>query len=450
MATPFRSSTLQAGLLAPLVMFALPAVAQVTPDTQARIDALRRQVTELERREVEIQSHIAAVGHADTAAEGITLARATKADADRQHEQVQRIVDSYTQNMEDMEQMRRQVESDIDRRIEEANRGIREKAKDKALVYVGTQGLSRVLATETGPLLDIGIKIIDHAGRSVVENINEGELTEQIRTEQGNLLKAMEVVVMLSKQSSAETVRIQDLENLQQQFTENLDALATARQRLGRLTGDAHGDANLERVTDAAGDEEEKRKQRGFGVRLCDPRQKHRPTGIRLSQNKKAGSTKELPEEKADKTVAEGDACLDITGDWTFTTSIQVHDRKVSTPPVRTEIAVADGDDEPGYEFFPASKAKAPAGPIMKCSVAGQNLACQRRVQPQACPEEKYVWQPLDLTVAADGSSITGEFQQTMTMDTIADPSGCTLTPFEGQGKMTYTFVPADAPPNAK
>jgi len=451
MATPFRSSTWQAGLLAPLVMFALPAVAQVTPETQARIDTLRQQVTDLERREVEIQSHIAAVGHADTASQGITLARATKADADRQHEQIQRIVDSYTQNMEDMEQMRRQVEDDIDRRIDEANRGIREKAKDKALVYAGTQGLSRLLATETGPLLDIGIKVIDNAGRSVVENINENQLREQIRTEQGNLLKAMEVIVMLSRQSSAETVRIQDLENLQRQFSENNDALATARQRLHRLTGEAHHDANLERVTDAAGDEAEKRKQQGFGVRLCDPSQKHRPGGVRLSQNKKTGSTKELPEDKTtEKTVAEGDACLDITGDWTFTTSIQVYDRKVATPPVRTEIAVADGDDEPGYEFFPASKAKAPAGPIMKCSVAGQNLACQRRVQPQACPEEKYVWQPLDLNVAADGSSITGEFQQTMTMDTIADPSGCTLTPFEGQGKMTYTFVPADAPPAVK
>jgi hypothetical protein len=208
--------------------------------------------------------------------------------------------------------------------------------------------------------------------------------------------------------------------------------------------------ANLERVTDATGDEEEKRKQRGFGVRLCDPRQKHRPSGIRLSQNKKADSGKEVSEEKADKTITKDDACMDITGFWTFTTSIQAYDRKVSTPPVRAEIAVAEDDDGSAYEFFPASKAKAPTGPIIKCSPDGQTLACQRRVQPQACPEEKYVWQPLDLAVTADGGSITGEFQQTMTPDINADASGCTLVPFDGQGTMTYTFVPADASPVTK
>lgn len=445
-----RVSAAWAGLPALLVMLALPAVAQVAPETQARIEALRQQVTDLERREVQIQSRIAAVGHADTATQGITLARATKAQAELQRAQVQAIIDSYAQNVDDMEQMQRQVETDIDRRIEEANRGLAEKAKDKALVYAGTQGLSHLLAAETGPLLDIGIKVIDQAGRTVVAEINEDQLGEQIRTERANLIKAIEALTLLSRQSSAETVKIQQLEDLQRQFSANLGALAEARQRLDRLTGNAHGDANLERVTDAAGDEEEKRKQRGFGVRLCDPSQKHRPVGIRLSQNKKTGSTKELPGDKPEKIVAEGDACLDITGFWTFTTSIQAYDRKVSTPPVRAEIAVVEGSDGSGYEFFPSSKARAPTGSIMKCSAADLTLACHRRVQPQACAEEKYVWQPLDLAVAADGSSITGEFQQTMTPDIAADPSGCTLVPFEGQGKMTYTFVPAETPPAVK
>jgi hypothetical protein len=443
-------SALRASLLAPLITLVSPAVAQVAQETQARIDALRRQVTELERREVEIQSRIAETGHADTAARGITLARATKEQAEHQIRQMRSIVDAYAQNVEDIEQLQRQAASDIDQRIEEANRGLANKAQDKALEYAGTQGLNYVLAAETGPLLSLGIKVIDHAGRMVVADINEDQLGEQVLAERSNLVKALEVIVMLSKQSSAETVRIRELESLQQQFRDNIDALAETRRRLDRLTGDAHGDANLARVTDAAGDEEEKRKQQGFGVRLCDPTQKHTPGGVRLSQNKKKGSTKEFPEDKAEKAAAEDDACLDITGFWTFTTSIQVHDRKVSTAPVRAEIAVAEGGDGSGYEFFAASKAQAPTGPIMKCSPAGQNLTCQRRVQPQACPEAKYVWQPLDLTVAADGSTITGEFQQTMTMDMSADPSGCTLTPFDGQGKMTYTFVPVEALPAVK
>ena len=445
MAKPIRLSGLLACVLVPLVMHAMPAAAQVSPETQAEIDALRGRVAALEDNERTIQINIREVGGTLTTAQGITNANVSKDQYERQITQMQGVVEAYVKSAEEMEQLQRQAASDIDRRIEEANKGIGKKAEDKVLEYAGTQGLSYLLAAEAGPLLSIGIKVIDHAGRAVIADINEDQLGEQVLAERKNLVKALEVILRLTNESAAEIRRVRELENLQQQFNDNLAALAQDRQRLDQLTGNAHRDANLARETDAAGDEEEKRKAQGTGVRLCDPGQKHKPGGIRLSQKKTTSSKEKLLGEKAEKTVAEDDACLDITGFWTFTTTIQVDEHKVSTPPLRTEIALAENNGVPSYEFFPASKALAPTGPIMRCSLAGQNLTCQRRVQPQACPESKYVWEPMDLNVATGGSSITGEFVQTLTMDLNADPSGCTLMRFDGQGKLAYRYEPVEA-----
>ncbi len=440
-----RFPTLRVSLLAAVVMLALPAAAQVSPKRQAEIDALRERVTELQVQEMLIRTNIREVGGAATTARGITNARVSKDLAEEQIRRLDTAIGAYVKSTEEMEQLQRQAASDIDRHIEEANQGIGNKAKDKVMDYAGTQGLSYVLATETGPLFAIGIKVIDRAGRAVVSEINERQLGEQILAERRNLIKAVEIKLRLTYQSAAEIVRVRELQNLQEQFLENLDALAQARQRLDLLTTNARSAANIERVTDAAGDEEEKRKAQGAGVRLCDPGQKNRRVGIRQSQKKASSAKEKLPGEKTGKTAADDDACLDITGFWTFTTTIQVHDRKVSTAPVRAEIALADRGGATTFEIFPASKAQAPSGPIMRCSLDGQSLTCQRRVQPQACPESKYVWAPLNLNVSADGSAITGDFQQTMTMDMNTDPSGCTLVQFDGLGKLAYRFEPVEA-----
>ncbi len=445
MINPIRLSGLMVCVLVLFDTLALPAAAQDTPETQAEIETLRERVSDLEADRMVLQSEIREVGGAATTEQGLINARVNKDQVDRQVTQLEGIVESYVRNVEEMEQMQRQVESDIDRRIEEANRGVGNTVKTKAMEFAGGKGLTYLLATETGPLLSIGIKIVDHAGRAVIEDINEDQLGEQVLVERRNLNKAMEVIVRLRNEGAGEIVRIRELEDLHRQFSANTDALAETRRQLDRLTGYAHRDANLERETDAAGDAEEERKTHGAGVTPCGPNRREKPFGVRAAQNKKSGSSDKRPEAKSQKAVAADDECRDITGFWTLTTTIRVHDREVSTPPVRTEITLAEGDGASDYEIFPASKAKAPSGPIMRCSIDGQNLACRRRVQPQACPPSKYVWEPLSLNVAADARSLTGEFSQTQTMDMNADPSGCTLIRFDGQGKMAYRFEPVEA-----
>jgi hypothetical protein len=81
----------------------------------------------------------------------------------------------------------------------------------------------------------------------------------------------------------------------------------------------------------------------------------------------------------------------------------------------------------------------------MRCTRTGHQLACQRRNQMQACPAAKYVWTPLQMTIATDVSSIRGEARQTYLMDPTKDPSGCTLDEAAGQGQATlaYTLEPA-------
>jgi len=436
-------------LVALAIMLASPLMAQDGQEKQAEIDALRARVAELRRHETEIQSRIAEVGGTDTTKQGIINANVNKRLADHQITQLHRVVDAYVSSVDEMEQMQRQVATDIDKRIEMANQSIGSTVKNEALDFAGGTGLEYLLATETGPLLSIGIKLIDKAGRAVIADINEDRLREMVLAERKHLNDVMEVIVRLQNESAGEIRRIHELQNLQGQFRENLDALATAQHQLDTLTGKAHREANLERETDAAGDAAELRKTRGMRIRLCDPRERHQPTGIHLSR-KSAGPSVKMSDEKTDKSVAEGEACVDITGFWSFTTTIQMGERKVSTPTVFVEIAPGDDAEVTTYEFFPANKNKVTnkAMPVMRCSLNGHTLNCQRRAQPQVCPPDKYVWESMDMNIAEDVSSITGEFQQTQTFDMNADPSGCTLTHFAGLGKLAYRFEPADDTPS--
>ncbi|MEO8160084.1 MAG: hypothetical protein ABI588_01590 [Arenimonas sp.] len=235
---------------------------------------------------------------------------------------------------------------------------------------------------------------------------------------------------------------------MQKQFRANNDALATARARLAELNGHAHAHANLQRETDSAGDAEQVRKQ-SPGVRLCDPAQRHQPVGVRQAQHASTAATnkgKQAPL-KDGEIAAAGAACADIIGPWTVQQTVQLYGKKAPGPQQRVEIASAhfpakDGEP-PHYEVFGPTKASAPNGPLLRCTRTGYQLSCQRRVQQQACPAAKYVWASLELTIAPDLRSISGELRQTWLMDPRSDSSGCTLVQGEGQGTIGFRFVPA-------
>lgn len=438
--------------IAPLLLLlagVAPALAQTAAETNSETVALEVRASELQAREKELQSQIREVGGVATSAEGIRNAQSRKGNLETYIWRLNNVAEAYGQNRVDLEQLRQQVASEPIKTLADRDDGSPANSTGKK-VAKGIQLGAEFLSGESLGLAPIVGHFVDLGGRYIIRDLNEDLIKQLIESQRVPFVNLLREIRDLDERRMAEVRTVARLQNLQNQMNDNLNELALANRQLASLTGHAHDEANLQRVTDAAGDEEEKRKQQHISVRLCDPREKPRSFGVRLAQKaagapEKAGEEK-LPVAKSGAGVAVGEACRDIIGFWTVQQTIQVFGKKAGGPKLRAEIVRADAGADTGavtaYEVFFPDKAKAPSGPIMRCELDGYRLACQRRVQPHVCPPAKYVWAPLDMTIATDVSSISGQLLQTWLMD--SDPSGCTLVNGQGQATLGFRFVPAE------
>lgn len=437
--------------LAPILLALTCITPALAHDVSREVAALQERVEVLQANELVLQSDIRQVGGSVTATAGIAGAEWRIRHDQRQIAELQEVAALYGRSVEEMREITRQFQNSPVFTVSDAAQEGGEQAAEKAAKAALEAGGRRVATRALGIASIVG-DVVEHGGKLVIRAVDSHRLRQQALAEQVHLNEVLGTIVQFQREIAADHVRIRRLRDLQQQISANTDALASANVRLRSLTGHAHNDADTRRVTDGAGDAALVREGQRSSIRLCDPSQKHRPVGIRPAQKASRTATatakEKLPATKTDKPIAEGAACRDITGPWTLQQSIQVHGKNAPMgPPLRAEIVRADSDAAdaatPRYEVFGPNKATATNGPLMRCTRTGHALACQRRVQQQACPAGKYVWAPLALTIAMDVSSISGALRQTHLMDPRNDPSGCTVVASEGQGTIGFRFVPA-------
>lgn len=437
--------------LAPILLALTCIAPALAHDVSREVAALQERVEDLQANELVLQSQIRQVGGSATTSAGIAGAEWRIRHDQKQITELQSVAALYGRSVEEMREITRQYQNSPVFTVSDVAQEGGEQAAEKAAKAALEAGGRRVATRALGIASIVG-DVVEHGGKLVIRAVDSHRLRQEALAEHIHLNEVLGTIVQFQREIAADYARIRQLRDLQQQFSTNNDALASANLRLRSLTGHAHDDADTRRVTDAAGDEALARQGQRSSIRLCDPSQKHRPVGIRPAQKASRTATaagkEKLPTIKTEEPVAEGDACRDITGLWTLQQSIQVHGKNAPMgPPLRAEIVRADGDATdaatPRYEVFGPSKAAARNGPLMRCTRTGHALACQRRVQQQACPAGKYVWAPLQLTVATDVSSISGELRQSYLMDPRNDPSGCTVVAGEGQGTIGFRLVPA-------
>jgi hypothetical protein len=432
--------------LAPMLLALACGIAPASAhDVSREIAALQERVKELQAEELVLQSQIREVGGSSTTSGGIAGAEWRIRYDQQQIAKLEDVAALYRRSTAEMQELTRQFENSplvtVSDLAEEGAEETAEKAAKAVLEASGKQVAKRTL----GIAMIVG-DVVEYGGRKIIREVDEHRLRQQAIAEQIHLNDVLATILMLQREVSAETVRIQQLRELQTPRRANFDALATTRQQIAALVNHTH---DTPQPASAVG-EAPKPKPRSGGVRLCDPSQRHQPIGVRQAQKtSRAAATTDKekpPPTKTGETFALGDACVDITGLWTMQQTIQILGKKAPGPQLRAEIVRADSGavdtDSPRYELFGPNQATAKNGPLMRCTRTGYQLACQRRVQQQACPPGKYVWAPLDLTIASDVSSISGDLRQTWLMDPRNDPSGCTVVE-GGQGTIGFRLLPA-------
>lgn len=402
--------------LAVMTLF-LCAAAAFSPCTFAydEVALVQQRIDRLEADRATINAQIYEIAPRKTASAAISA-------VSHDRDEISRKIDSLDAAVRQLQALREDLVYSRIRR-DERNIYTREDGREEAAVHVGETialiGLSEAAKKYAGGFGTAAFAFETYYRYSwKLENLEQ--LDELIATNDRNLGELRDLRLKLQIARGVELQKIARLEELRRRSLEVNAGLAEARAQLARLRPPPP-------TPPVATQPAPPPKPRGGGVRLCDPSQAHRPTGVRPA--------------------AIGDACRDIVGLWTLQESFQVQGRSAPMGgPRRAEIVIAAGTTDrnapPRYELYGPDRASARNGPLMRCTRDGYQLSCQRRVQQQACPPAKYQWAPLTLTIATDASAIAGELRQVWVMDARNDPSGCTVVE-GGMGVVAVRLVPA-------
>ncbi len=418
-------------LTSALVFAALALAAAGSPPradtfTDTRIAVIEERIEEIQISDELLRTETDELAHT----RNITTAlRNTRADVHQDGVLIDKLepaIAAYRVSIAELEEMHRQLEDadaitplDLTKEAAEA----RAEAALKAALEAGGM---RVASKTLGIAGWVG-DFVEYVGKGIINRMNEDQMGEQVLFEMQKLVQALDRLVELETHRAEMIRTLHRLEELQRQSWANFTELATLRQELARLRGLGSG-----------------------GKKPCKP-------AARAADKAAPATSKTTPPKTEAEAAAEDETCADLTGVWTYQTSITLFGHTAAQPPMKAEFmraSKANGDTNgetglPGYEVFALGTARA-ADPFLRCDASGADaaLSCERRVQPQTCPADLYVWKPVSLTLSEDQSTLHGSFAQTMTMDVAADPTGCTLVPFDGAGQIDLTFTrdPAEQP----
>ena len=391
--------------------------------SEARIADLDARIEELEINEIILQSKISEVGNA---ANITTALRNVRADIHQDEVLIANLepaIAAYRVSIAELQEMQRQLDdapiiTPLDLTKEGAERRA-EAALERALEAGGKKIAGRTLGIASW----IG-DFVEYVGKGIIIDNNADRMGEQVLFEMHKLVEALDKLVELETHRSEAIRRLHALEDLQRQARANFAELATLRAERAAL----RSSASPARAP-------------------CKPGTAARGTGkaaaVDAKTDPKTDTEKDLPPDS----LAD-DACRDLTGRWTLATSITLMGRRVDQPPVKAEI-LREGDAEASLYLAFAVGTERAADPFLRCRPApsGATLDCERRVQPQTCPADLYVWEPVTLTLSGEPPILQGSFVQTMTMDILADPTGCTVIPFDGAGQIEVTLSQDPAEP---
>lgn len=394
-----------------------------------REQELRGRIADLEAQNLINQSRIEELGGGATSRESVNNLRSAIDVLEDKANRLERVAQTFARNDAELKALRDQVASGEPITLEDVGKGVAKKAAIAGVKKILERAALKTAEKAAGPAGWIGTAL-EFGGKYAISKLDAAKIEQMVREEHARMIDLLRLVSALRRERNAMAEKRAEVERLGREQTLNIEDVAKARAELDLLTGKATDQANLERNTDAEGDEQLRREALKDAARLCDPSTRKKAAGVRPTAptgQPQAASELAIPEQHGD--------CRMVEGNWLLKW-------QKSGQQIPFEITYT-GPSEPG-PGVPASYALKPIrGWPVRCTAQGYELNCETGLpQPPTCPGAKWPpWQKRwDMTVPAEGLEISGVWEPTLII--VGPGTSCHVEPSPYKNEMAFTMTP--------
>lgn len=396
-----------------------------TPQEKAN----RERITELKAQEEINQARILELGGSRVSSEAI---RNLENDISMLEDKANRFEDvakTFAKNERELRDLQQQVRDGEPFTLEGAAKtGL--KTGGKMIAQAAVRGILEKLALETASkATGIAGKVVGVAeflAKKGIRNVDANRIRDMMRAEHASLLDVLRFVSAIREERNATAEKLDEVKRLREEQRKLLEEIADLNRR-------ATQDANLERATDAEGDEALRKEEEA--ERLCKPNNRKKRGRVG------AGNTLGLQMSSADGTAEEDDQnCRLIDGEWELV--FQKSGLKHSY-----EIAYT-GPEEPG-PGMPATFLLTPQrGWKVRCTAEEAKLVCETALPPPptcpgvAWPEWQKRW---EMEIPTKGLTISGVWEPALI---VINPPGKSCQVETSPFKMEQPFTMSPLPPD--
>lgn len=406
-------------LILSALLFAAVASAE-TPQQKAN----RERITELKAQEEINQARILELGGSRVTGEAIRNLENDISMLEEKANRFEEVAKTFAKNEKELRELQQQVRDGEPFGLEDAAK-MGGKMAAQAVVRSILEKLALEAASKATGIVGKVMGAAEFVAKKGIRYVDANKIRDMMRAEQASLHDVLQFVSAIRQERNATAVKLDEVKRLREEQQKLLEEIANLNRR-------ATEDANLERATDAEGDEVLRKEEEA--ERLCKPNN-------RKKGRVGAGNTLGLQMSSADGASEDDDQnCRLIDGSWelVFQKSGLKH---------AYEIAYT-GPEEPG-PGAPATFLLTPQrGWKVRCTAEDAKLVCETALPPPptcpgvAWPEWQKRW---EMDIPAEGLTINGLWEPTLI---VVNPpgKGCSVqtSPFKMEQAFSLTPLAKD------
>lgn len=406
-------------LILSALLFAAVASAE-TPQQKAN----RERITELKAQEEINQARILELGGSRVTGEAIRNLENDISMLEEKANRFEEVAKTFAKNEKELRELQQQVRDGEPFGLEDAAK-MGGKMAAQAVVRSILEKLALEAASKATGIVGKVMGAAEFVAKKGIRYVDANKIRDMMRAEQASLHDVLQFVSAIRQERNATAVKLDEVKRLREEQQKLLEEIANLNRR-------ATEDANLERATDAEGDEVLRKEEEA--ERLCKPNN-------RKKGRVGAGNTLGLQMSSADGASEDDDQnCRLIDGSWelVFQKSGLKH---------AYEIAYT-GPEEPG-PGAPATFLLTPQrGWKVRCTAEDAKLVCETALPPTptcpgvAWPEWQKRW---EMDIPAEGLTINGLWEPTLI---VVNPpgKGCSVqtSPFKMEQAFSLTPLAKD------
>lgn len=382
-----------------------------------RQKANQERISELKTQEEINQARILELGGSRLSSEAIRNLENDIHMLEDKANRFEAVAKTFAKNEKELRELQQQVSDGKPFTLEDAAKMGGKKAAQEAVEGI-LEKLALGVASKATGVADKAAGVLEFLEKKRIRYVNANKIREMIQSEHASLLDVLHFVSAIRQERNATAVKLDEVKRLREEQQRLHEEIANLNRR-------GADDANLQRGTDAEGDEALRKESEA--ERLCKPNNRKRG---RVG----AGNTLGLHMSSAEGAVEDDDRnCRLIDGEWelVFQKSGLKHIYEITYT----------GPDDPGPSS-PATFLLVPQrGWKVRCVAEDASLVCETALPPPptcpgvAWPEWQKRW---EMDVPAEGLAISGVWEPTLI---VVNPQGKGCRVEESPFKMENAFV---------